>query len=178
MRRVLSWGCLVCGVWSGVAEAAPLPQPTAVWLGTQLLPSPQMVWTSGAARFGVRWQLTPLLYAFGQHPGLSPWRSLVVEPRQRHGGSIELFVSPELLLGPEPTVIVRPGLRAYVPVVEHGEYLSLSLATSYQRIYGHEGVSLEAGAYLLFGILGLQLTWTPGPEQPVPWMITARVRYF
>lgn len=178
----MRWGawCTLLLMLSGaaVSEAAPLPQPTAVWLGTQLLPSPQLVLAEGAARFGMRWQITPLLYAFGQHPGLSPWRSLVVEPRQRYGGSLELFVSPELILGPAPMAILRPGLRVYLPVVEHGEYLSASLAASYQRIDGQGGLSVEGGLYILFGILGLQLTYTPGPEQRVPLIVTARVRYF
>lgn len=178
MNRVGLGAVVVLIGLAGESEAAPLPQPTAVWLGTQLLPSPQLVWAEGAARFGLRWQVTPLLYAFGQHPGLSPWRSLVVEPRQRYGGSLELFVSPELLLGPEAVAILRPGLRGYLPVVEHGEYLSASLAASYQRIDGQGGVSVEAGLYILFGILGVQLTYTPGSEQRVPWILTARVRYF
>jgi hypothetical protein len=38
-------------------------------------------------------------------------------------------------------------------------------------------MSYEAGAYVLFGTLGLVLTYSPGFEQAT-WVTTLRLRYF
>src|SRR5262245_49472320 len=48
---------------------------TFAWLATQLLPSPELAFTNeGGPRFGMRWQLTPLLYSFGVDRRVSPFR--------------------------------------------------------------------------------------------------------
>ena len=57
--------------------------------------------------------------------------------------------------------VPRVGVRSYFPVVEHGEYLSVSLGNVVLPLGGRSGVAYEAGAYVLFGIVGLQLTAAP-----------------
>lgn len=160
--------------WLARAE----PHPTLPWLGAQLVPSPQVAIGAGAVHFGVRWQLTPLLFAWGVNRKVSGWRTFVVEPFVRHGGAVEFFVSPELLFTEQPAVLLRPGLRAYFPVLEHGEALSVSAGLSYQRIGAIDGVALEVGAFILFGILGLQVSWAPGPQTAGQTIVTLRLRYF
>jgi len=152
--------------------------PVALWLTTQLVPSPSLAMGASEVSFGLRWQVTPLLYAWGVNRKVSGWRSFVVEPNFRQGGSVELFVAPELFFTDSATVLVRPGVRAYFPVVDHGEYLSVSAAISYQRVGGRDAVAGELGAYMLFGILGLQVSVASGPATPMQTIATIRLRYF
>lgn len=156
----------------------PDVRPTPLWLAMQAIPSPALGLGAGGARFGLRWQVTPLSYSWAINRRLSPWRVLVVEPHARQGGSVELFLSPEVYFGEGVTPVLRPGVRAYVPVVARGEYLSLSVGSSYQRLDGRDGAALELGAYILFGILGVQLSHTPGVDMPMSTIATVRLRYF
>ena len=153
----------------------PAVHPTVSWAVTQLLPSPEYVGGQGASYFGLRWQLTPVLYSFGINRKLSPWRFFVVEPLTRQSGSIELFFSPEYVFG--LSTVLRTGLRSYFPLVQHGEYLSLSLGASHYLLEGHSGAAVEAGAYVLFGIVGAQVTYSPS-HLPTEWIATLRLRYF
>jgi hypothetical protein len=158
----------------------PAIRPTPLWAISQLAPSPEIAYGEAVARFGMRWQLTPLLYSFGINRRLSPWRVAIVEPLVRQSGSIELFFSPEYLVR-GPTFwdgwLWRAGVRTYVPVIERGDYLSVSFGTSFYEFAARTGVSYEIGAYALFGIVGAQITLAPrsGPAQTI---ITLRLRYF
>lgn len=157
----------------------PEVAPSLEWAILQLLPSPELGVGDGA-RFGLRWQLTPLSYSFATDARLSRWRWLVVEPIVRHSGSIELFASPEYLAldgGVAARFGLRGGLRAYLGLLGRGDNLSVSLAASYYRFRDAEGVAVEAGAYVLFGGLGLVLTHSPGFDA-APWIVTLRLRYF
>jgi hypothetical protein len=159
----------------------PAIEPTVPWALVQLVPSPEIAAGDGAAHFGLRWQVTPLLYSFGIHRGLSPWRSLIVEPLVRQSGSIEAYLSPEYV-GAGGNFgehwLLRPGVRTYFPLAQHGDNLSFSLGGSAFWFRGRWGGSVEGGLYAFFGILGLQLTYSPGPDLPVTWITTLRVRYF
>ncbi len=159
----------------------PKPYPTLMWLSTQLIPSPELIFRkSGSARLGMRWQITPLLYSFGINKRLSPWRYLVVEPMVRQNGSIELFFTPEWVNLTEKfstNWLFRGGLRLYFPLYRYGEYLSGSLATSYYNYNGQQGLSYEGGIYIFFGILGLQASYSPDMTD-TPWILTLRLRYF
>jgi hypothetical protein len=159
----------------------PGVHPTLLWAATQLLPSPGYAYGQGSSHFDVRWQLTPLLYSWGMNRRLSPWRLFVVEPYTRQSGSIELFVSPEYVTAAGSDfadgMLLRTGVRSYFPLVEHGEYLSCSLGASHYLIDGHSGAAVEAGAYVLFGTVGLQLTYSPS-RLPTAWIATFRIRYF
>jgi hypothetical protein len=162
------------------APREPAVTVTWPWLLTQLVPSPELVYGDATARFGVRWQVTPLLFSWGIHRGLSPWRFLVAEPYVRQSGSIELYLTPEYVssggsLGDGG--ILRTGLRSYFPLVEHGEYLSVSIGASQFFYEGRSGAAYEAGIYTLYGVVGLQVTASPSTS-PLATIATLRLRYF
>jgi|HubBroStandDraft_2_1064218.scaffolds.fasta_scaffold312327_2 hypothetical protein len=160
------------------APSEPEARPTLVWILTQLIPSPEVAAGTEGTHFGLRWQVTPILYSFGINSRLSPWRALVVEPIVRQSGSIELFLSPEVFTGSLfQAPLVRAGVRSYFPLVAKGEELSVSLGTSYTNMNGQNGVGWEAGAYILYGTVGIQVTYAPAPS-PVQWITTLRIRYF
>lgn len=157
---------------------------TLPWLLVQLVPSPALWIGPGGTRFGVRWQVTPVLYSFGINRKLSPWRAFIVEPLTRHAGSIELFGSPEYVAGSGAAPggwMLRGGARAYFPLLERGETLSCSLGGSavHARVHArdHVAASYEAGLYTLFGGLGVQVTVTPTAALRST-TITLSLRYF
>ena len=73
---------------------------------------------------------------------------------------------------------LRPGLRAYFPLVQRGDNLAASIGTSFQQFQGKSSAAFEAGAYVLYGIFGVQLSYTPAPHQPLATIATLRFRYF
>ncbi len=159
----------------------PEIRPTLLWTAAQVIPSPQWTnYTGNGTRFGLRWQITPLLYSFGINKRLDPWRYFIAEPFVRQSGSIELFLSPEYFNLSDvynSEWLFRGGLRAYFPLWRFGEYLSCSVGSSYFHYNNNSGISYEAGIYFLYGILGIQTTYSPSlPE--TPWIFTLRIRYF
>ena len=159
----------------------PKVYPSSLWISSQFIPSPELISVKDdRLRFGLRWQLTPLLYSFGINRKLNPWRYFVVEPLVRQNGSIELFFTPEWLNVTnkfKTNWLFRGGIRAYFPLYRRGEYLSGSLAASCYNFNGDQGISYEAGIYLFFGILGFQVTYSPEMKTS-PWIFTLRLRYF
>jgi hypothetical protein len=157
------------------------PYPTFLWLSAQLIPSPEMIFRrERETRFGMRWQVTPLLYSFGINKRMTSWRYFIAEPIIRQNGSIELFFTPEwvnLTAKFSTNWMFRGGMRLYFPLYRYGEYLSGSLSTSYYNYNGQQGVSYEGGIYIFFGILGVQATYSPGMTE-APWILTLRLRYF
>ena len=149
------------------------PLPNAPWALAQLVPSPEISFDAAGAHAGMRWQVTPVLYSFGSRAEVSRWRAFIAEPFVRHVGSIELSANPEYLAG---DFSVRAGPRAYFPLIDHGEYLSCSIGTSLSTI-GGLSVGYEAGVYVLYGILGVQLTLSPSPNAP-PAIAALRFRFF
>jgi hypothetical protein len=187
--RLLSLASALCAIVatrgaSGEDRGPTEPgvQVTLPWVATQLVPSPELAYGDGSTRFGLRWQVTPVLFSWGIHRGLSPWRFLVVEPYVRQSGSVELFVTPEYVAYGARFAdgwIPRTGLRSYFPLVEHGEYLSVSAGASHFVLGGQSGVAWEAGAYVLFGAVGVQITVSPTPSAaPIATIATLRLRYF
>jgi hypothetical protein len=167
-------------VWADAGTARdPDVAPSLEWAIWQLVPSPQLGVGDGA-RFGLRWQVTPLLYSFATDARLSRWRWLVAEPIVRQSGSLELFASPEYLAldgGIGARFGVRGGLRAYFGLIGRGDNLSVSLGGSFFHFRDADGFALEAGAYVLFGGLGLVVTHAPTFDA-APWLLTLRLRYF
>jgi hypothetical protein len=162
------------------APAEPAVRPTLVWAVVQALPSPEWVLLPAGVRFGARWQVTPLLYSFGIHPRLSPWRALVAEPLVRHAGSIELYGSPAYLAGGGGAAnrwLLRAGLRAYFPLLDRGEYLSCSLGGAALYFRDQPGAAYEAGLYTVFGVIGLQIAYAPAPHLRAA-SLTLNLRYF
>lgn len=138
------------------------PAPTVPWAITQLVPSPGAAWDSNGHGLSLRWQLTPFLYSWGVHRNAPlKVRFFVVEPSYRNTGSFETFVSPEWLRDGHRFAL-RAGLRTYLPVAQRGEALSLSLGSGIWQQGREVGPMLEAGAYVLFGVLGGQLSYAPG----------------
>ena len=165
------------------------PRPTITWALFQLLPSPELavgrqrhidangaVDESLSTAFGMRWQVTPLLWSFGVHRSQSRWRYFVVDPFARVSGSLELSTSFEYIGGHVDRLLARPGLRAYLPLAQKGEYLSMSLGTS---VYAYEGlrVAYDVGVYTLAGIVGFRVTVAP-THAPLAGIATLNLRYF
>ena len=154
------------------------PTPDVVWVVAQAIPSPEIASFDHAAHFGLRWQVTPVLYSFGTHRSAPRWRAFIAEPFTRHAGSVELFASPEYMTSDrsEDRLSLRVGTRSYFPIASRGEYLSVSIGASYSTFRGG-AVGYEAGAYTLFGIFGVAVTYSPSREAPT-WIGTLRFRYF
>jgi hypothetical protein len=165
------------------------PYPTFEWAVLQFLPSPELAFGKQnridpagnvdphiATAFGLRWQVTPLLWSFGVHRSQPRWRYFVVDPLARQSGSIELSTSFEYIGGHVDRVLARPGLRVYLPLTSGGENLSMSLGTS---VYDYDGfrVAYEVGAYVLSGLFGVQVAVAPA-HAPLATMATFRIRYF
>jgi hypothetical protein len=169
--------------------ANPHPYPSLAWTLTQLIPSPELafarlrhVMPDGSVddgvrvAFGMRWQITPVLWSFGVHRRVSPWRVLVVDPIARQSGSLELNLTPEYIAGHVDRFLVRPGLRMYLPLAHRGEYMSCSFGTS---VYAYDGlrVAYDAGIYALGGFVGLLVTYAPSHD-PLGAITTLQIRYF
>ena len=190
VRGIVScWVALACTVprpaAADEAERAETPSAAAygkpvaalLWGAAQLVPSPILVGDRHELQGGLRWQLTPLLYSFGI--AARPWRSFIVSPIARVSGSVELFVAPEWTCcagGDRDGFLVRGGLRAYFPLVEHGEGLAWSVGVSHWR-HREGGVSFDLGLYTLFGALGLVATVSPELRGRT-YSLALNVRYF
>lgn len=155
------------------------PRPTAAWLVTQAIPSPEWIFGGSESRFALRWQVTPLLYTFALRRELSPWRFFVVEPLARQGGSLELYFSPEYVTSGRSSerLMPRVGVRTYLPLLERGDALSMSFGTSYFSYQGNPGVAFEGGLYVVSGVFGGQLSWSPS-NSGADWIVTLRLKYF
>lgn len=161
------------------SSAAALSKPVAglLWGAAQLIPSPLLVGGDGVVQGGLRWQLTPLLYSFGV--AARPWRTFVVSPIARLSGSVEVYVSPEWTCcagGDRDGWLARGGLRAYFPLIEHGESLAWSVGVSHWR-HSEGGIAFDLGLYTLFGGLGLNAMVSPGLEGRM-YSLALNVRYF
>jgi hypothetical protein len=165
------------------------PYPTFAWAALQLIPSPELAFgrhhhvneqgiidRATSTAFGLRWQLSPVLWSFGVHRRQPRWRFFIVDPIARQSGSVELSTSFEYIGGHIDAVLVRPGVRVYLPVLDRGEYLSVSLGTS---VYRYDGlrVAYDVGAYILSGFFGVQLTIAP-THAPLAAIATLRLRAF
>ena len=155
-----------------VTDSGAYPAPA--WLMLQLLPTLGAAWAGDAGpRFDIRWQITPLLVSFALDERLRPWHPFVASPLARHGGSVEAFVSPGWTAGLGWGA--RAGARAYVPLQQRGEYLSMSVSGYHQWSEWGSGWGVGAGVYVLFGTLGLVASWTPeADEAPITTSIQLR----
>jgi hypothetical protein len=149
-----------------------------VWTLAQLVPSPLLVIGSSHVGGGVRWQVTPFVYAFGL--AAHPARFFVVEPVARHAGAIELYVSPEWACcasNDGTSFLVRVGSRVYLPIVGYGETLAWSVGASYYRASDGDGAAFELGAYTLFSVIGFSVTVAPNLKRRET-IAALSIRYF
>jgi hypothetical protein len=149
------------------------------WAAVQAIPSITYFddnnGTDSRLQFGLRWHIVPLNYSFNANKLVSPVQLFKVNPVRRLGGSLEAFVQPEWTtknyeLADLKRFSLSTGVRAFIPVIESGEYLALSVGGKYSFRRSKGGVeentpALELGAYTFFGILGIQFNYnlkTPG----------------
>jgi hypothetical protein len=164
--------------------------PSFAWIAAQLVPSPEFAFgrvqridldghveNESAATFGFRWQVTPVLWSWGTHRSISPWRFVVVDPLARHAGSIEADLAVDYFFGGADHLLLRPGVHATFPIVQRGEYLSASFGTSVYRYDGTTHMAYTVGSYFLFGRFGVELTFSPA-QQPLRTIATFCIRYF
>lgn len=169
---------------------SPRSYPSLVWLGAQVVPSPEIavgsthridvdgrVESETPVAFGLRWQVTPVLWSWGVNRHVNRWRWFVVDPLARVSGSIQLDATLEYLWGHVDRFLVRPGVHANFPLVQRGEYLSMSIGTSTYQYDSTMHVAYDAGLYVLFGMLGAQFTVAP-THAPLTSMATMRIRFF
>ncbi len=150
------------------------PRPTLLWTATQLVPSPTWFIGGGQVEFALAWQVTPVLYSFGVHKSISPWRFFAADPWARHGGSVELFAAPYLLLN-DPRLASKFGSRFYVPMQGHGEALSFATGVSYFVAREGSHVAFDAAFYTASGVLGIEATWVPHLD-PYTFALSLRLR--
>jgi hypothetical protein len=157
-------------------DSRQIPAPALIWSVTQLIPSPELAASDGQVHAGLRWELTPLLLSFGvtEHPV----RALRVDPIARHAGSVGFYLAPEFLDRGNGRVpwLGRAGGRLYLPLWQRGENFSMSLGGSAYVTDHATGGSAELGLYTLYGVLGLQLTYSPNLYGG-QWVSTLSIRY-
>lgn len=164
-RRLFGATVLAASLAGGAARAESRhPVPTVPWVITQAIPSPGHAWDRDGHSLSLRWQITPFLYSWGVHRRAPlHYRLFVVEPSFRNTGSIETWIGPEWLRDGH-RYVTRGGVRSYFPVAGIGDALSISIGTGVW-VHGRDvGPVIEVGAYVLFGVLGLQLSHAPGLE--------------
>ncbi len=147
------------------------------WAAVQAIPSPTITVDAGHGDHqmitSLRWQVVPLSYSWSANPLVSPVSVFMVNPVRRLAGSAEFFMQPEVAfkdfsnadLGRSSFGI---GSRAFFPVDECGEYLSVSLGGKYvvRKSLSGTGASTyagEIGVYTLFGLIGMQLSVCADP---------------
>jgi hypothetical protein len=148
------------------------------WTLIQAIPSPVFFQdnneTDSRMQFGLRWHITPINYSFNTNKFISPVSFFVVNPLNRYGGSIEAIIQPEWSTSEYKyselnRFQVGSGIRGYVPLIEEGEVLSISLAGKYKFRTDTKGTSqdtwsAEIGFYTFYGIIGLQFNYNLSSE--------------
>lgn len=180
-RPLLETSLLIVGLLDlapAHAEERPAVRPSLLWAAPQILPSPGVLVADGRVTATLGIQLTPVLYSFGTH-ARNRWRSFVVAPMQREGGSLALIVRPELLFGRAGSPLAgRAGLSAHLPLREAGDTLSWSYGVSYLLRASGGSAWGEIGVHSLFGVFGLVLRATPALLGTPAVATELHVRYF
>ena len=143
------------------------------WTALQLVPSPVFLQDSdgknAGLKFGLRWQVIPINISFRANKYVSPAQFFMINPTRKFTGSIELFVQPELAISQFNysglnRFGVAAGSRITFPIKGDGEIFSGSIGGKYNfrkddldNTKGYYG--LEAGFYVLYGIVGLQFNY-------------------
>ena len=143
------------------------------WTLFQAIPSPMLFEdnnnNNATVKFGLQWQVTPVLYSFNSNKYVSHFNFFFINPVKRFSGSVELFFQPEYVPGGFKysdlnRFMFKSGARLNLPVFHKGEYLSFSLGGGYyynKTTSGEliDGMTYEAGVYSFFGMLGLKFNY-------------------
>lgn len=143
------------------------------WIIMQTIPSAN--WTNDRNDqysqnvFGLKWNITPLNISFSTNKYVSPVQFFMVNPMRKYTGSLEFFVQPEWALSSMnysgyQRFSVAAGSRINIPVRNMGEHLYVSLGGKYNFKQNASSdntgyYSVEGGAYVLFGMLGLTFNY-------------------
>ena len=150
----------------------------STWALIQAVPSPSFYQDNNndnsRFQFGLKWNITPVNISFNANELVSPVQFFKINPVRRYGGSLELFIQPEWATAQFQYAdlnrfMLTGGTRLYIPVIEDGEYLSASVGTKYTQRKSISGedkgtFGIEAGGYILFGMLGFQLNYNFSTE--------------
>ncbi len=142
------------------------------WTILQLLPNPTLYQDSdgknGRVQFGFKWNITPLSISFNPNKYVSPVQSFFIYPAHRFSGSAEIFIQPELATSSFnyaglSVFGLSAGPRIILPIIQKGENLAFSIGGKYTYRKNFEDgknyyYGIEAGIYVIGGILGLQYT--------------------
>ena len=183
LRSVIRRVALFFGVVSSLVLVQALPvqaderpeRPNYALAATHLLPGLQVFHGDVAPTWGLRWELTPVSFAFGLSSEESRWRAFFVEPRARMAGSVELFGTVEyadVANAPRDGWLFRAGARVYAPI--RGG--AVSLGAAYLDGLGRRSVSYELGAHVLSGAVGAFFSFTAHELDPL-YTWTLRFRY-
>ena len=143
------------------------------WALLQAIPSPTYFEdrdnNNSGLKFGLEWQVIPLSYSFNTNKYLSKINVLFINPVKRFSGSVETFFEPSLTIGDYKYAslkkfMLKTGIRIVLPAAHGGEYLAFSIGAGYYRQNSvinekYDGVTYEAAAYTLFGMLGLKFNY-------------------
>ncbi len=143
------------------------------WLPLQLIPSPVVYQDAdnlnAKIQFGFRWHVLPLNVSFRTNQYNSPIQFFKINPVRRFTGSMEIFVQPEwTVTGFKYAGLSRFGLsagsRILLPIKGDGEKMAFSIGGKYSYRDDFIGTNngfwgIEAGVYVLFGVLGLQVNY-------------------
>ncbi len=142
------------------------------WTLLQLFPNPTFYRDSDGknarVQFGFKWQVTPLSISFNPNKYVSPVQSFFIYPARRFSGSAEIFIQPELATASFSyaglsVFGLSAGPRIILPIIQKGENLAFSIGGKYTYRKNFERgknyyYGIEAGVYVIGGILGLQYT--------------------
>ena len=110
--------------------------------------------------------------------GGSRWRAGGAGRVVRHAGSLEVVAVAGIGLGDGPWGSFGGLTRATCSLAEHGERASLSLGAGYGRFLRRDVAVVEAGLYVLFGIVGVRAAWMPRPGALRTFALSFQLRYF
>lgn len=133
---------------------------STAWVVAQAVPSPEIVHDREASHFGLRWQVTPFSWSWGIHRRARRWSLFTVLPSRRHSGSTEISFDPEWIR--HEGFLARAALRTYLPLVDRGEALSLSVASTAWSDGHSYGPGFEVALHTMSGFLGLAFSTATG----------------
>lgn len=156
-----------------ISDVEKTSKKNITWALIQTIPS--VSWTNDRNElnsqnlFGLKWNITPMNISFSTNKYVSPVQFFMVNPMRKYTGSLEFFVQPEWTLSAfdysgYQRFGVAAGTRVNIPVKNMGEHLYVSLGGKYNFRKNSETdkngyYSIEGGAYILFGILGLTFNY-------------------